>query len=121
MGDRCVRNGDVCKVIQILDIMAKEAVADDTFERLMTMLQQVLVMCYTFLTVSKAILTGPFLASIRHSCLLCQLCLEQCFETVRMRLKVTQSIVEVVYQFLLKMIGLMEHLPQTVADYPIHQ
>ena len=42
------------------------------------------------------VLAGPFLASIRHSCLLCQLCLEHCFETVRMRLKVTQSIVEVV-------------------------
>ena len=38
--------------------------------------------------------TGPFLAYIRHYCLLCQLCLEHCFETVRMRLKVTQSIVE---------------------------
>ena len=44
----------------------------------------------------RDVLTGPFLASIRHSCLLCQLCLEHCFETVRMRLKVTQSIVEVV-------------------------
>ena len=56
--------------------------------------------------------TGPFLACIRRSCLLCQLCLEAlnikieafdsetesltCFETVRMCLKVTQSIVEVV-------------------------
>ena len=28
------------------------------------------------------VLAGPFLASIRHSCLLCQLCLEHCFETV---------------------------------------
>ena len=42
------------------------------------------------------VFTGPFLASIRHSCLLCQFCLEHYFETVRMRLKVTQSIVEVV-------------------------
>ena len=38
------------------------------------------------------ILTGPFLACIRHSCLLCQLCFEHCFETVCMRLKVAQSI-----------------------------
>ena len=44
---------------------------------------------------SWKVLTGPFLACITHSCLLCQLCLEHCFETVRMRLKVTQSIVEV--------------------------
>ena len=43
------------------------------------------------------VLTGLFLASIRHSCLLCQLCLEHCFDTVRMRLKVTQSIVVVVH------------------------
>ena len=43
-----------------------------------------------------AILTGPFLPCFRHSCLLCQLCLEHCFETVRMRLKVTQSIVDMV-------------------------
>ena len=41
------------------------------------------------------VLTGHSLACIRHSCLLCQLCLEHCFETVRMRLKVTPSIVEV--------------------------
>ena len=32
------------------------------------------------------VLTGHFLPSIRHSCLLCQLCLEHCFKTVRMRL-----------------------------------
>ena len=52
------------------------------------------VTVFTFLQV----ITGPFLASItiRHSCLLCQLCLEHCFEIVRMRLKVTQSTVEVV-------------------------
>lgn len=36
--------------------MAKEAIADDIFERLMTMLQQVLVTCYIFGAVSKA---GP--------------------------------------------------------------
>ena len=41
------------------------------------------------------VLTDPFLACIRHSCLLCQLCLEHCFVTERMRLEVTQSIVEV--------------------------
>ena len=44
-------------------------------------------------------LTGSyrsFLASIRHCCLLCKHCLYPCVETVRMRLKVTQSTVEVV-------------------------
>ena len=28
------------------------------------------------------VLTGHFLACVRHSCLLCQLCLQHCFETV---------------------------------------
>ena len=48
--------------------------------------------CSSFLQV----LIGPFLACIRHSYLLCHLCLEHYFETVRMRLKVIQSMAEVV-------------------------
>ena len=44
------------------------------------------------LQLQTCFLTGPFLACIRHSCLLCQLYLFNCAETVCMRQKVAQSI-----------------------------
>ena len=50
--------------------------------------------CHTLII---PVLTGSFLACIRHSCL----CLELCFETVRMCLKVTQSIGGAVKSFFL--------------------